>query len=60
MNNSKHYANIALKAAQRAAEKVIKEAHLYQTPLPAWKDNKIEYVIPDMPQKKPDSSTTNN
>ena len=43
------YSALALRAAQRAAIKVIKEAQFNQTPMPVWDGEKIVHIIPPLP-----------
>lgn len=56
MNKSDYYAEIGMKAAQRAARKVIERANLENKPIPVWKDGKVEYEIPPLPNQNNQTS----
>ena len=51
MNQHDYYAEIGLKAAKRAARKVIEKANKENMPIPIWKDGKVVYEIPPVPQE---------
>lgn len=51
MNTSEHYAEIALKAATRAADKVKEEAYLYNKSIPVWEGKNVVYKVPPAPKK---------
>ena len=41
-----YYTKIAMQAAERAARKVIEQAHRDNTPMPIWDGEKVVYKIP--------------
>ncbi len=45
-SESAYYTNIALQAARRAARQVIEQAHKDNTPIPVWKNGRVEYCLP--------------
>nr|VFK63654.1 MAG: hypothetical protein BECKUNK1418G_GA0071005_103519 [Candidatus Kentron sp. UNK]VFK70881.1 MAG: hypothetical protein BECKUNK1418H_GA0071006_104119 [Candidatus Kentron sp. UNK] len=49
-----------MQAAQRAARKVIEQAHRENRPIPVWNGEKVEYLIPPLPDEEDstDSKTT--
>ncbi len=49
MSTNGYYAEIVMKAAKRAAYKVIERANLEKRPIPIWKDGKVVHEIPPMP-----------
>lgn len=49
--DGKYYAEIGMKAARRAAEKVIILAHQENKPMPVWDGEKVQYTIPPIPNK---------
>ncbi len=51
MNKSDYYAQIGLKAAKRAAKKVVEQANKENQALPIWKKDHIEYQVPENPNK---------
>ncbi len=51
MNEGKYYAKIGMQAAERAARKVIEQAHKDNKPMPVWDGEKIEYRIPPLLNK---------
>ncbi len=51
MNKSDYYADIGMKAAKRAARKVIEHANKENEPIPIWKNGKVEYEIPPIPNE---------
>jgi len=55
MDMKKHnqYAIIGLQALQRAATKVADDARKNQYKIPVWKNNRIEYEIPDIVHEQP-------
>lgn len=50
-NEGKYYAQIGLQAAERAARKVIEQAHKDNKPMPIWDGEKVDYQIPPLPNK---------
>ena len=52
MDKSEYYAEIGMKAAKRAAQKVIEQAYRENRPIPIWKNGKVEYEVPSIPNKK--------
>ena len=52
MNKSDYYAQIGLKVAERAARKVMEQANKENQPLPIWKQDHIEFQVPENPNKK--------
>ena len=52
MTDEMHYhTKIAMQAAERAARKVIEQAHRDNTPMPIWDGEKVVYKIPPLPDK---------
>lgn len=56
MNKGDYYAEIGMKAATRAAIKVIVQANRENRPIPIWKNGKVEYEIPSIPNKQMQST----
>lgn len=52
MKKGDYYAEIGMKAAKRAARKVVERANRENKPIPVWKNGKIEYEIPPIPDKQ--------
>lgn len=52
MNKTDYYAEIGMKAAKRAAQKVIEQANRENRPIPVWKNGKVEYEVPPVPNKQ--------
>ncbi len=57
--DTNYYAKIGLQAAQRAARKVIEQAHKDNIPIPIWDGEKVVYQIPPLPQNLDQSDTPN-
>ena len=51
MDKGKYYAKIGMQAAERAAKKVIEQAHKDNEPMPVWDGEKVDYMIPPLPNK---------
>jgi len=51
MNDKEHYVEIAMKAVKRAAHKVAEKAQQENRPLPVWRDGRIEFEVPCVPDK---------
>ena len=45
---SDYYTRIAMQAARRAARQVIEQAHKDNSPIPIWKNGRVEYCIPEL------------
>lgn len=52
MENKQFYIDVALKAAQRAANKVAEKACKEKRPLPIWKNGRVEFEIPPCPKER--------
>ena len=50
-SRSDYYTEIAMQAARRAAREVIQQAHKDNTPLPIWKNGRVEYSLPELDPK---------
>ncbi|MEE8056632.1 MAG: hypothetical protein V3T17_02170 [Pseudomonadales bacterium] len=50
INEGKYYAKIGMQAAERAARKVIEQAHKDNEPMPVWDGEKVDYQIPPLPK----------
>lgn len=59
INEGKYYAKIGMRAAERAATKVIEQAHKDNKPMPVWDGEKVDYQIPPL-LNKPFKSTPKN
>jgi len=51
MENKQYYIDVALRAAQRAANKVAEKACKENRPLPVWKNGRVEFEIPPCPEE---------
>ena len=51
VRDGKYYAKIGMQAAERAARKVIEQAHKDNKPMPIWDGERIQYQIPPLPNK---------
>jgi hypothetical protein len=51
INKGKYYAKIGMQAAERAARKVIEQAHKDNEPMPVWDGEKVDHQIPPLPNK---------
>ena len=52
MNKNYNYATLGLKALKRAAKKVYEDASKNNYKIPIWRNNRIEYWIPDKKNKQ--------
>ena len=52
MKKHNEYAVLGLKALQRAAAKVAKDARTNKYKIPVWKNGRIEYEIPGLTTEK--------
>nr|VFK42928.1 MAG: hypothetical protein BECKTC1821D_GA0114238_101427 [Candidatus Kentron sp. TC]VFK42938.1 MAG: hypothetical protein BECKTC1821E_GA0114239_102221 [Candidatus Kentron sp. TC]VFK57278.1 MAG: hypothetical protein BECKTC1821F_GA0114240_101628 [Candidatus Kentron sp. TC] len=52
MKDSKYYAEIGMRAARRAARKVVEQAHRDNKPMPVWNGERVEYIIPPLPDQE--------
>lgn len=48
MNKSDYYAEMGMKAAKRAAQKVIEQASRENRSIPIWKNGKVEHEVPSI------------
>jgi len=49
MKNKQFYLDVAIEAANSAAKKVVAKARKENRAIPVWKDDHIEYEIPNYP-----------
>ncbi len=57
IQDGNYYAKIGLQAAERAARKVIEQAHKDNMPIPIWDGEKIVHIIPPLPEEVVDSNS---
>ena len=57
MENKQFYIDVALKAAQRAANKVAEKACKEKRPLPIWKNGRVEFEIPPCPKQNTETDS---
>ena len=57
MENKQYYIDVALKAAQRAANKVAEKACKEKRLLPVWRNGHVEFEIPPCPKKNTETDS---